>query len=210
MSCILFEVEFFAIKRHKGIVRIFLCAVAVMGTVMAMARPRGVADGALKTVRIYDLMAALPRANLQIHNPTYFRLADFGVAKESRQAVFLHPAGTIEFPVVHLSSKPMLSFKIGIDDRAWDKPGDGVQFTVFVIRSNNARTNIYERYVDPKHNPEDRRWIEGRISLKAFRNQDVRLAIATGPGPAGDFNYDWALWSDAEILLADGESSTDR
>jgi hypothetical protein len=203
-------VNFFAVTRHQRLVKISVCAVAVMGTVMAMARPRSVTDEALKTVRVYDLMAALPRATLQIHNPTYFRLAEFGVAQQSRRAAFLHPAGHIEFPVVHLSSQPMLSFKIGIDDRVWDKPGDGVQFSVFVNRSNNARTNIYERYVDAKHNADDRRWIEGRISLKAFRNQDVRLAFATGPGPAGDFNYDWALWSEAEILLAEDQSSTDR
>ena len=108
---------------------------AVLGAAMAMARPREVADEALKTVRIYDLMRAIPRATLQIHDPSYFRLADYGMAKETRQAVFLHPTGSVEFPVVHLSAKPVLSFKIGIDESAWDKPGDGVRFSVFVNRS---------------------------------------------------------------------------
>ena len=179
----------------------------IMAALMAMARPQSkVQDQALRTVRIYDLMVAAPRAALQIHQPSYFRLGDFGVAKESRPALFLHPNGSIQFPSVRLSSKPVLSFKIGIDESAWTQAGDGVEFTVYVNRSNDARTQIYARYVDPKHNLADRRWIEGRVSLKAFRNQDVRLTFATGPGPAADFNYDWALWSEPEILLADDDS----
>lgn len=181
------------------------CAMAVLGAVLAMARPRPVADEALKSVRIYDLMVAAPRATLQIHKDSYFRVADFGVGKETRQAMYLHPTGSVQFPQVHLSSKPVLSFKIGVDERAWDQAGDGVEFSVFVNRSNDARTKIYGRYVDPKHNPDDRRWIDARISLKAFRNQDVRLTFTTGPGPADDFNYDWALWSEPEILLADDD-----
>ena len=104
---------------------------------------------------------------------------------------------------MRLTSRAVLSFRIGIDDQAWDKPGDGAEFIVFVQRSNSAITKVFSRYLDPKHNPDDRRWVEARISLKAFRDQDVRITLATGPGSAYDFNYDWALWSEPQIILND-------
>jgi len=160
-------------------------------------------DEALTTVRIYDLLVALPRATAHVHNSRYLQIGEFGVRKETRQALYLHPSGSVEFPAVHLSSRAVLAFRIGIDQAAWDQPGDGVEFTAFVSRANDARTKVFTRYLDPKHNLDDRGWIEGRISLKAFHDQDVQIILATGPGPANDFNYDWALWAEPRIILGD-------
>jgi hypothetical protein len=42
-----------------------------------------------------------------------------------------------------------------------------------------------------------------RISLKAFRDQDVQIILATSAGPDNDFNYDWALWAEPRIILTD-------
>ena len=162
-----------------------------------------VRDEALTTVRVYDLLVALPRATTHVHDSSYMRLGAFDVKKETRQALYLHPAGSVEFPAVHLSSKAVLAFRIGIDQAAWDQAGDGVEFSAFVSRANDARTKVFTRYIDPKHNPDDRGWIEARISLKAFHDQDVQIILATGPGPANDFNYDWALWAEPRVILSD-------
>jgi hypothetical protein len=133
-------------------------------------------------------------------------VGDYDVADETRSALFLHPAGSVEFPLVRLSSRPQLTFSIAIDQNAWDKPGDGVEFSVFVSRANGAGTKIYSRYIDPKKNPGERRWIEARVSLRAFRNQDVRIVLTTAPGPADDVNFDWALWATPQILLYDDDA----
>ena len=162
-----------------------------------------VQDEALTTVRVYDLLVAFPRATTHVHDSSYVRLGTFGVKKETRQALYLHPTGSVEFPAVHLSSKAVLAFRIGIDQATWDQAGDGVEFTAFVSRANGARTKVFTRYIDPKHNLDDRGWIEERISLKAFRDQDVQIILATGPGPGNDFNYDWALWAEPRIILND-------
>jgi hypothetical protein len=176
-------------------------AAAALMAIVASSCARSPEDEALKSVRIYDLLAAYPRATPHVHQPSYLHLGEYAVANETRRGIYLHPTGSIEFPAVHLSSKAVLTFWIGIEDDAWDKAGDGVEFTVFVRRGNDARTKVFSRYLDPKHNPDDRRWIEGRTSLKPFRNEDVQIILATGPGPANDFNFDWALWGEPQIVL---------
>jgi len=164
-------------------------------------------DKALRTVQIYDLLDAVPNATAHVHQPSYMSVGDYEVGDESRRALFLHPTGNVEFPLVHLSSNAVLGFWIGIDKKGWDKAGDGVEFTVFVSRANDARTKVYSRYIDPKHNPEDRRWIDGRVSLKPFRNEDVRIILATSPGPSDDFNFDWALWAEPRVILDEASES---
>jgi hypothetical protein len=177
-------------------------------TVMSCGTPRR--DDALRTVEIYDLLTALPRANVHMENANYLARGDLAVGDEVRPALFLHPTASVEFPRVHLSNAAVMTFKIGIVSEAWDKTGDGVEFSVIVMRSNDAETKVYSRYVDPKHNAADRRWIDGRVSLAAFHDQDVQIKLATGPGPANDFSYDWALWSAPQIILNDSPQPRTR
>ena len=163
-------------------------------------------DDAFKTIRIYDMLVAAPKATARVHNPSYMKVGEYAVAGETRQAIFLHPAGSIEYPLVRLSSRAELCFWIGINSDVWDKAGDGVEFSVFVSRANDARTKIFSRYLDPKHNPDDRRWVEARVSLRQFRDQEVRIILATEPGPANDVNFDWALWAEPQIMFHDDMS----
>ena len=160
-------------------------------------------DPALKTIEIYDLLTALPRATAHVHSAEYISRADVAVGDEVRPALLLHPAGSVDFPAVQLPGNAVLTFRIGIDQKVWDKPGDGVDFSVFVIRSNDAAVKVFSRYVDPKHRPEDRHWIEERITLAAFHDEEVHIKLVTTPGPAGDLAYDWAVWSAPQIVLTD-------
>ena len=66
-----------------------------------------------------------------MHNPSYMKVGEYAVAGEARRALFLHPAGSIEYPLVRLSSRAELCFWIGINSDVWDKAGDGVEFSVF-------------------------------------------------------------------------------
>ena len=188
-----------------GWARVRVLAVGAIGLAALSARSckPGAPDGALKTIRVYDLLVAAPRAVARVHQPDFMRVGQYAVGGETRDALFLHPAGSVEFPLVHLSSRAELNFWIGVDQNAWDKTGDGVEFSVIVRRANDARSIIFSRYLDPKHHPEDRRWIEGRVSLRDFREQDVRIILATEPGPGNDVNFDWALWAEPQILLHD-------
>ena len=55
---------------------------------------------------------------------------------------------------------------------------------------------MFSRYIDPKHNSEERRWMQGSVDLSSYRDQRVDLLFSTDPGPKGDTSYDWAAWSD--------------
>jgi len=188
---------------RQPLLRLTGCVAAVSVALCGSSCARSSADPALKSVRIYDLLVALPNATPHVHTPSYSQGGEYSVANETRSALFLHPTGSVDFPVVHLSSKAVFTFWIGIDESAWDKSGDGVEFTVFVRRANDARAKVFSRYLDPHHNPDDRRWVEGRVSLKDFRNEDVQIVLATGPGPTNDFNFDWAVWGEPQIILSD-------
>ena len=157
-------------------------------------------DDAIRTVRIYDLLRALPRARLQVY-PGYVANDVFSVNDEVRSGVFLAPAGSIVFPPVRVSLESVLTFKIGIIDDAWDKGGDGVEFTVSVQRMNDATTKIFSRYIDPKHNPDDRRWFDEKVPLRQFGDEEVSIMLATTPGPANDYSYDWAVFGEPQIVL---------
>jgi len=60
---------------------------------------------------------------------------------------------------------------------------------------------LFSRYVDPKHNPTDRRWMDVRIPLQPFAGQKVQITFATLPGPAGNTENDWSAWSEPQIVL---------
>ena len=65
-----------------------------------------------------------------------------------------------------------------------------------------AKQKIYSRYVDPKNNQEDRHWFEEQIPLLSYGDQDIRITLATGPGPANDSVDDWGVWAEPQIVLS--------
>ena len=157
-------------------------------------------DDAIRTIRIYDLLRAFPRAKREAY-PGYASSGAFSVNEQVRPGLFLHPSGAVVFPPVRVSAESVLSFRIGMIDDAWEKEGDGVEFSVFVQRMSNASTKIFSRYIDPKHRTDDRRWFEEKVRLRQFGDQEIRIMLATGPGPANDFSYDWAVFGEPQIML---------
>ena len=74
--------------------------------------------------------------------------------------------------------------------------GAGVEFRL-EIRDNAGRIRpLYDRYIDPKHNQVERRWIPGSVDLSAYMGQTVELLFTTMAGPAGDTCAAWAGWGD--------------
>ena len=89
-------------------------------------------DEAIKTMQVYDLLTAFPQAVVAAPGPTYVARGDFAVGKETLPGLFIHPPSTVQFPPVRVYADSVLTFRFGVRDDAWDKPGDGVDFTVFV------------------------------------------------------------------------------
>lgn len=160
-------------------------------------------DPALRTIRIYDLLTALPRVTLQTPAPNFVMARTATVGGEERRVLFMHPTSSAEFPPIEVGPDSILTFAIGIQDEAWDKGGDGVEFTV-QAKADAAGTKmltLYSRYIDPKHNPDDRRWFSTRIPLRRFADRAIRLVFRTSPGPMNDNDSDWAVWGQPQIEL---------
>ncbi len=91
----------------------------------------------------------------------------------------------------------VLHFAYGMDPAVFDKTvGDGAGFTLEVKDNSGQITKIFSRYIDPKHNAQDRHWMDDQVDLSAYKGQTVQVLLSTDPGPKGDTSYDWAAWSD--------------
>lgn len=122
------------------------------------------------------------------------------VADDTRWALFQAAGSDIVFDRVPVPPGAMLEFGAGIDQLVWDRSGDGVMFELSVVDESSKRTVLFSRWIDPKNNPQDRRWFDRRIDLAAFARQEVAVRFRTTCGPAGDSDYDWSVWSRPQIL----------
>ena len=92
-----------------------------------------------------------------------------------------------------------LTFDLGMSPDSWAKEGDGVTFSVYT-ESDRDNRQIFSAYIDPKHNPIDRRWHPYAIDMSKYIGQKVTLIFETGAGPAGDYRYDWAGWGELRLV----------
>ncbi len=188
-------------SRVTSVLACFLVSGLLLASTASACKARD-SDEAIRTVKIFDMLKAFPRAQSFVQGQGSASLGTFDVEGAIRPGLFLHPAARVVFPPVHVSAESLLTFRIGLMEAAWDKPGDGVEFVVSVQRSNDAEAKVFSRYIDPKHNPQDRRWFEERVPLRTFGEQEIRITLSTGPGPAKDFRNDWAVWADPQIVLS--------
>ncbi len=121
----------------------------------------------------------------------------FILSGEARDALGEHPPyGRMPYRIrVPNNPKAIFEFSYALDPAVFDKAGDGVEFTVELKDPSGAITQKFSRYIDPKHNPRERRWMNGEVDLNSYRGQTVDLLFTTTAGPKGDSTYDWAAWS---------------
>jgi hypothetical protein len=126
--------------------------------------------------------------------------SQLAINNDLRGTLFLHTPNFADLEVQVPDTQTLLRFGIGIDPQAWTV-SDGAQFRVVVIE-NDHQTIVYDRFIDPKHNFMDRRWIDETVDLSNWQNRRIKLRFITSVGP---FNYsnnaaDWAHWSDITLL----------
>ena len=126
------------------------------------------------------------------------------IGNERRWVLSQHPNSDIVFGNVFVGKGAMLEFGAGIDELAWDRPGDGVMFQISVLDQNSIRTTVFSQWIDPKNNQRDRRWLDNTIDLGGFAGQEIAIRFRTTAGPAGDNRSDWAVWSRPQIVYRSG------
>jgi hypothetical protein len=128
----------------------------------------------------------------------YIASKTFILAGEARNALGEHPPyERLPYRIrVGSDSKEIFDFSYALDPAVFDKmSGDGVEFVIEVKDASGRIAKRFSQYIDPKHNPRERRWMNGQVDLSAYRGQTIELLFTTTPGPKGDAAYDWAAWS---------------
>jgi len=131
-------------------------------------------------------------------DPARVGIQTFDVDGDRRQTLLVHPPSELQYDLVP-PPRAVLRAAIALDPAVWsaDK-GDGVQFEVRVAEAGQ-RSTLLSRYLDPKHDPADRRWVPVTIDLSAFSGREVTLTFATTGGPAGNIDFDWAGFGDPKL-----------
>lgn len=138
---------------------------------------------------------------------------------EAMAVIFAHPPweGTTlggltygEFPVtIPAQGKTVLRFAIGLRDLEdpalieanREKPlSDGVTFTLSV----DGQELFREHWLRGS-------WARREVDLSTYRGRSIILRLTTGPGPAKDCSWDWAIWGEPRLInLGDDDAEPVR
>jgi hypothetical protein len=111
------------------------------------------------------------------------------VGEDYRPALVTLSGTRVRFPVA-VTGAGRLSF--GITKR-FDL-GDGVVARIY-FETETTRKLLYERTLNPRDVPADRRWFDETVDLRPFQGQTGTLELECHPGPRGDYVADWLAWS---------------
>jgi tetratricopeptide (TPR) repeat protein/4-amino-4-deoxy-L-arabinose transferase-like glycosyltransferase len=152
----------------------------------------------------YDFLDNFSEENLQTGEIDLARRDELTIDYETRPILFQHPTSQVVYNLT-LPQQPTLKFGLGMDPQVWgaDK-GDGVEYNIYVrqVQEPYRLVRVFQRYLDPKNNPADRRWFDERLDLSRFGGQQVDIIFEALPGPADDYAFDWGGWS-APVLIDD-------
>ena len=116
----------------------------------------------------------------------------FTINGEDDIVLFQHPSSSISYTFAPSEESRFLLFRLAMDPDVWERDkGDGVLFEVSVGEEEGKET-LFSSWVDPKNNPEDRRWIDGAVDLEPYLGRSVTLVLSTSPGKSPA--WDWAGW----------------
>lgn len=111
-----------------------------------------------------------------------------------------HPDTKIWFKVP--PGRHLISFEFFISPGAYeglrlDEATDGVVFSIEQISADGARIELFRRLLNPRTELKDRG--VQKMVLPVDLPRDVELLFVTGPGPANNYNRDWAAWGPITI-----------
>lgn len=122
----------------------------------------------------------------------------------SRPIIYEHPLPSdkslISFENISVPKNASLKFSIALDPQVWspDK-GDGVTFEI-CVKENGTEKLLFSKYIDPKHNPAERKWNDFEVDLSEYAGKNIKLIFSTLPGPNNDTSWDWAWWGEPMIV----------
>lgn len=139
--------------------------------------------------------------------PVRFR-ADSADGTEPR-VLAMHPTSAVTYTLT-LPERAYFRSAIGLSPPAWEQgledpggSGDGVEFVarIYCPCEEDGSREVLRRFLDPTHNPDERKWHPVSIDLSDYGGQTIQLELMTLPGPAGNTRYDWAGWKHPVIEM---------
>ncbi len=125
---------------------------------------------------------------------------------DARPVLYQHPPETGKDEIIYAVDVPQhgaLHFGIALAPETWTPAmGDGATFQVYVSELDAPQEGepVFVRYINPKHNPSDRRWRNYLVDLAPWAGRTVHLSLSTEAGPAGDWAFDWSGWSNLRVV----------
>jgi len=132
---------------------------------------------------------------------------DFSLGNITKRFFSLYPhtrdsTGYIDTAYYHYTIPPegaLLYFTLGTDPSQWSGKGDGVEFSVHLEEAAQSKV-LFQKYIDPKHNRDDRRWFSEKIDLTSYRGKEIKIIFKVKAGPNDDNRYDQCGFADIEIV----------
>jgi len=189
---------------HKTVILI----IVLLFTYPACRQKKTIDSRKVRIDREFHFINLLHKAEI-IDSPRRFvQTAQYTIDRDGRDVLTQHPNSTLVFKDIPIYSGARLKFAIAINPVVWDKAGDGVKFELSLQQDpESPAILLFSKYIDPKKNPEERRWIDQEVDLKAYEGENVTLIFQTRSGPKNDGTYDWAGWGNPK-LVSDGREIT--
>ena len=148
--------------------------------------------------REHPFLAGLPKAEVRAPTAAHVAFRSIEIDGDRRPSLFVHPPAEVRYRIVP-PPEAVLRFGMALDPETWsEEKGDGVGFNVRVEADGETRP-LYSLYIDPKRNPEDRRWHDAAIDLSGYPGRPIILVFATTGGPQGNREYDWAVFGEPTL-----------
>jgi hypothetical protein len=151
-----------------------------------------------------DLLQAVPRHG-EPATQTWTLRDSIAGHDDTRTVLYQHPPESGKREIVYSVMVPeagALRFAIALAPAVWSpEKGDGASFQVYVADPSAPQDGqfVFVRYINPKHNPSDRRWRNFLVDLSPWAGRTVNLSLITEAGPDGDWSFDWAGWAELEL-----------
>ncbi len=152
----------------------------------------------------YRRMDLGSRRKAEKHTPSIRRL---DLDRMSREVAHAPAPSDFALELSALPEKAALDFAIGVHPAAANKPGDGVEYRVTFEPEAGERVTLFEARLDPRTNPDDRKWREARVDLAKLAGQAGTLRFVTDP--LGDPAYDDAVWANPRLFTAIDRTAAD-
>ena len=150
-----------------------------------------------------DLIDQFDSAVEKRPNPEVFSLVDATIGGESHRAIQVTQTSRLVYSVT-VPDDGELRFSAGLQESAWDTPGDGVLFRILVGAGGDPFEAL-NVHIDPHNNPGARMWHDLSVDLSEYSGETIELFFKTNaspPIPPGrdDGNGDLALWGDPRVI----------